>query len=502
MGLAGVEVIDVEAGTDPTRVVHVITAGDLPRECPHCGTPSARLKETVCTAPRDVLLGSTRLELRWHKQRWWCDNDACGQRTFTEVVPQVGPGHRLTGRMREAMAEAVGEQLLPVSEVARGYGVAWHTAHDAFVCLADATLGAQRPDDDRSDDSHGDDDGVNDDIPDAAPQPGGQGTTPTATRPEAPGAGASQVEDALQGALPLVRVLGIDDTRRGKCRLRRDPDTGAWVQLADQWQTGFVDISGDAGLLGQSAGRAGRDVLRWCSAQPQQWRDAIQVVAIDLSSAYRSGIRTALPHAQIAADPFHVVQLANKMVAQVRRRETTRRYGRRGRQGDPEYAVKRLLMRNTEDLPPAAATKMWNTLIDAGEHGQPILAAYIAKEKIRDVLALSPTRAHTTPAPSQIRHRLTEFFTWCATFADIPEIATFAETISRWRHEIATAVHTGVSNAKSEGVNRIVKLVARIAYGFRNPVNQRRRVRYAATRTGRRKESLSVHTRRPLPVIT
>jgi len=27
-----------------------------------------------------------------------------------------------------------------------------------------------------------------------------------------------------------------------------------------------------------------------------------------------------LPHGQIAADPFHVVQLANKMVAQVRRR--------------------------------------------------------------------------------------------------------------------------------------------------------------------------------------
>ena len=56
---------------------------------------------------------------------------------------------------------------------------------------------------------------------------------------------------------------------------------------------------------------------------------------------------------------------------------------------------------------------MWNTLTDAGEHGQRILGAYIAKEKIRDVLALSPARTHLTPAPSQIRHRLGEFFT-CA----------------------------------------------------------------------------------------
>ena len=113
-------------------------------------------------------------------------------------------------------------------------------------------------------------------------------------------------------------------------------------------------------------------------------------------------------------------------------------------------------------------------------------------ERARPVPGPHPPHAR----PSQIRHRLGEFFTWCATFDDIPE------TISRWRHEIATAVLTGVSNAKSEGVNRIVTLVARIAYGFRNPVNQRRRVRYAATRTGRRKQSLPVSTRQPLSVIT
>ena len=60
--------------------------------------------------------------------------------TFTETVPQIGPGRRLTARMRAAMGEAIGEQLLAVSKVARSYAVAWHTAHDAFVALADATL--------------------------------------------------------------------------------------------------------------------------------------------------------------------------------------------------------------------------------------------------------------------------------------------------------------------------------------------------------------------------
>ena len=38
------------------------------------------------------------------------------------------------------------------------------------------------------------------------------------------------------------------------------------------------------------------------------------------------------------------------------------------------------------------------------------------------------------------------------------------------------------SNAASESLNRLAKLEARLAYGFRNPANQRRRVRIACTR--------------------
>src|SRR5262249_18664562 len=154
------------------------------------------------------------------------------------------------------------------------------------------------------------------------------------------------VEEAEEAGvdLPPVDVLGIDDTRRGKRRLERCPQTGTWKLLADQWQTGFVDISGTGGLLGQTAGRTGRDVVRWLSGQPARWRDAVKVVAIDMSSTYRNGIRKALPQAKIAVDPFHVVQAANKMVAKVRRRETTHKYGRRCRTGDPEYTAKRLLM--------------------------------------------------------------------------------------------------------------------------------------------------------------
>jgi transposase len=56
-------------------------------------------------------------------------------------------------------------------------------------------------------------------------------------------------------------------------------------------------------------------------------------------------------------------------------------------------------------------------------------------------------------------------------------------------------VLTGVTNARSESLNRIAKLEARLAYSFRNPTNQRRRVRMACTRGTRRSQnSLSHHS--------
>jgi len=91
------------------------------------------------------------------------------------------------------------------------------------------------------------------------------------------------------------------------------------------------------------------------------------------------------------------------------------------------------------------------------------------------------------PCERQVRDRLFSFYDWCAQHDDIPELVTLARTISRWEDEITAAVITGMTNAAAESLNRLAKLEARHAYGFRNPVNQRRRVRTACTRGTRRK---------------
>jgi transposase len=398
--------------------------------------------ERVITRPRDLPRGRDPVTLVWLKRRWKCDNPDCARATFTEVAGQVPARARLTERLREHAAELVGQLGAPVSTAAGACGLSWPTTHQGFLGQADPVL--------------------------AAP-------------------------------LRPVRVLGIDETRRGKPRFTRDPQTGTWEVAADRWHTGFVDISGDQGLLGQVEGRTADDAAYWLHQAGPAWRDQVQIVVIDLCTIYAAAVRRMLPHAQLAIDVFHVVQLATKMVGDVRRRAIREKYGRRGRSGDPEYGIKNLLVRNLEHLHPDQFAKIINTL-DKDREGQQILLAWIAKEKLRDLIRLRPNITGTIPTPDRIRHHLGAFFTWCADYAHIPELLTLAQTIDRWRDPLITAILTGVSNATSEGLNRVIKLEGRKAYGFRNTTNQRRRQRYATTRAQRRPPTVTTKRSHPVTI--
>jgi transposase len=108
------------------------------------------------------------------------------------------------------------------------------------------------------------------------------------------------------------------------------------------------------------------------------------------------------------------------------------------------------------------------------------LVAWNAKEDLLDLLAL----ARTHPDRAAIWTRLSRFYERCGA-SGLPELERLANTVSAWWPEILTFIHTGITNAGSEGTNRVIKTVARDAYGFRNPVSQRLRTRCATTRKGR-----------------
>jgi hypothetical protein len=65
----------------------------------------------------------------------------------------------------------------------------------------------------------------------------------------------------------------------------------------------------------------------WLAQCSPAWRDAIQVVAIDMCSIYASAVRRMLPAARLVVDLFHMVQLAVQMTGDVRRRVARARSG-------------------------------------------------------------------------------------------------------------------------------------------------------------------------------
>lgn len=277
-----------------------------------------------------------------------------------------------------------------------------------------------------------------------------------------------------------VRVLGIDETRRGKPRWAQCTDTGRWMRV-DPWDTGFVDLAGNQGLLGQREGRTSAAVIDWLSARSPRFREGIEFVAIDPAAVYAAAIRTPglLPNATIVVDHFHLVKLANDAVTKVRRRVTWELRDRRGRKADPEWANRRRLLRAREHLSDRNFAMMWNAIVDEDPSGQ-ILSAWIAKEELRTLLAT----VRIGGDPHLTRHRLHRFLAWCID-SKIPELLALATTIDTWWPEINAFIATGITNARTEGYNRLVKQVKRAACGFRNPTNSARRIRFYCTRKQR-----------------
>ncbi|MFG2368126.1 transposase [Streptomyces mirabilis] len=72
----------------------------------------------------------------------------------------------------------------------------------------------------------------------------------------------------------------------------------------------------------------------------QAWRDAVQYVAIDMCTIFKSAIRRVQPQATLVVDHFHLVQLANQTLTEVRRQVTVTHRGRRGRKGNREWELR------------------------------------------------------------------------------------------------------------------------------------------------------------------
>jgi transposase len=170
---------------------------------------------------------------------------------------------------------------------------------------------------------------------------------------------------------------------------------------------------------------------------------------------------------EVVVDAFHIVRLGNVMVDEVRRRVQQQTLGHRGHRDDPLYGIRRLLLTGEERLTPRGRERIRLGLA-AGDRGDEVWYAWTIKEQLRAIY-----RAGEEPAA---REALADFYDVART-ADIPEADRLARTIRRWEDAVLAYYRSdGLSNARTEAVNGLMKKIKRVGHGFRNLHNYRLRL--------------------------
>lgn len=276
------------------------------------------------------------------------------------------------------------------------------------------------------------------------------------------GAICSRVEARLSEGRPprtegLVR-MGVDETsyRKGHRYMTVvvNHDTGAVVWCHDGHGRKVFDAFFESLTPGQRASieLVSADGARWVDEAMAEW----------------------VPHATRCVDTFHVVQWATDLLDEVRRQawreaaakaKAAPRRGRgrprRGEAANPERraasAVKGLrypLLKNPEDLTERQAAD----LELAAASNPRLYRAYLLKEGLRLALKL--------PA-DQIRDAV-EAWRGRAWRSRIPEFVELQRKVKRHMDAILATATFGLTNARVEAVNNKIKLIVKMAYGFRN----------------------------------
>lgn len=179
---------------------------------------------------------------------------------------------------------------------------------------------------------------------------------------------------------------------------------------------------------------------------------SIELVSLDLSAAFQKALREWLPNAKIVFDKFHVAQLAQKALDEVRRDLV--------RELDPDQrsALKKsrwaLLRRpDTSTNPEKDEAK----ISEIQKHNAPLYRGYLLNGSLLEVL--------DAPSRQQAEIEAKNWLAWAAR-SRLKPFLRLGRTVRKHLEGILTAVETGLTNARLEGINNKIRLLSHRAYGF------------------------------------
>jgi transposase len=194
---------------------------------------------------------------------------------------------------------------------------------------------------------------------------------------------------------------------------------------------------------------------------------AVEAVVMDMSAAFAAEVRAACPQAALVYDRFHVQAGYNRdVVDRVRVDETTRVAGRalpRGAPGRVARVAERrelrgsrwLLLPNRAGLAPADRVRLYELLAA----NVALFTVYVLKEDLARLWTYtSPGAARRCWADWEARARE----------SGIPALARFADRLAARIDGVLNHCRYPLNTGFLEGINNKIKVLKRMAYGFRD----------------------------------
>jgi len=384
---------------EPHRAVLACRVIEPDRWCRRCGCEGSP-RDTVTRRLAHEPLGWRPTTLLVTVRRYRCAD--CGHVWRQDTSRAATPRAKLSrAGLRWALVGIV-VQHLTVARVAEGLGVAWATANDAVLAEGKRVL----------------------------------------------------IDDP--GRFAGVTVIGVDEhvwrhTRRG-----------------DKYVTVIIDLTavragtGPARLLDMVEGRSKQVLKTWLADRPQAWRDAIEVVAMDGFSGFKTATTEELPEAVTVMDPFHVVRLNGEALDQCRRRVQQDLHGHR--KNDPLHAARRTLHTGADLLTDRQRARL-AALFASDDHVQ-VEATWSVYQKM--------ISAYRDPDRARGKASMTALI--AALGSGIPAALVELRRLGRTLTQRATDVlayfdRPGTSNGPTEALNGRLEHLRGSALGFRNLTN-------------------------------
>jgi transposase len=238
------------------------------------------------------------------------------------------------------------------------------------------------------------------------------------------------------GRLDGLRLIGVDEVSYG----------------ADHKFLTCVANHETGGIVWATEGRNAASLQAFFDGLTPEQKASIKAVSIDMSAGYEKAIRATVPDAEIAFDPFHVVQLGGKATDQVRRDE----YNRHGRSATGEgkwiKGTRYSLLKDTAKQTAGQLLK----LAEVVTTNKRMYRAFLLYGELRYLYRLPKQEA---------AERLDAWLAW-ASRSRLKPFIKLARTIRQHKPGVLAAIELNLSNGRLEALNSKVRLLSHRAYGF------------------------------------